>query len=86
MNSEEHIEKSLLEIKEIFKLAAKHIDELKPGERIPATELARLVGSEFLKTGSEVYPILLFLFKDYPNTKIQKGAYGGIVKLKDKNE
>lgn len=83
MSSSEHINNSLEEIKKIFELAASYIDKLEPGQRIPATELARLVGSEFLKTGQEVYPILLFLIKDYPGTKIQKGAYGGIVKLKE---
>jgi len=83
LSSSEHVDKSLEEIRKIFELAASHIDKLEPGQRIPATELARLVGSEFLKTGQEVYPILLFLIKDYPGTKIQKGAYGGIVKLKE---
>jgi len=82
MDSKQHIEMVLnTRIRDMFNKAAEKIDALKPGEKIPATELAAQLAADLGKTGPQVYPTLLFLLQDYPNVQIKRGAHGGIYKL-----
>lgn len=67
-------------IRPIFDRAAQRIDALKPGEKIPATELAKELAKEFGGTGPVLYPVLKLMLDDYPGVSIRKGAHGGIVK------
>lgn len=76
-----HIETSLNNIRTIFEKASARIEALKPGEKIPATELAAQLGKELNMTGPQLYPTLLFLIKDYPGVDVKRGAHGGIIKL-----
>ncbi len=84
MNDEtkQHLENTLLKIRPLFEKAAELIDALKPGEKIPATELAKTLAKECGMTGPQLYPTLKFLLNDeYPGVAIRRGAHGGIVKL-----
>lgn len=76
-----HIEDSLAKIRTIFEKASERIDALKPGEKIPATKLAKDLGAEFNIAGETLYPSLKFLFDGYPGIEIRRGAHGGLVKL-----
>lgn len=77
----QHIEDSLDKIRTIFAKASARIDAIKPGGKIPATTLADDLAKEIGMTGPQLYPTLKFLFTDYPNVEIRKGAHGGIFKL-----
>jgi len=77
-----HLDKAIVEVRELFTAAALRIEALKPGEKIPATQLAQELGVERGMTGAQAYPILKVLINDsYPGVKILKGAHGGILKL-----
>lgn len=77
----DHLELSLDKIRVIFQKASARIEALKPGEKIPATELAKQLAPDLNMSGSQLYPTLLFLIKDYPGVQVKKGAHGGIVRL-----
>lgn len=79
MNSQ-HVENSLDKIRSIFESASARIEKLAPGEKIPATQLAADLAKEVGMTGPQLYPTLLFLFKDYPGVDVKRGAHGGLVK------
>ena len=82
MDSKTHIEKVMSErILPIFEKAAARIDALKPGEKVPATELAKELAAEVGMTGPQLYPTLKLLFDNYPGVVVKKGAHGGIEKL-----
>jgi hypothetical protein len=82
MDSKQHIELVLNQrLRPIFEKAAAKIDSLRPGEKVPATELAKELGKEIGMTGPQLYPTLLFLFKDFPGIEIKRGAHGGLCKL-----
>ena len=81
MDFKQHIENSLANIRVMFEETAGRIEALKPGEKIPATKLAQDIAELHDLTGPQLYPVLLFLFKDYPNVEIRRGAHGGIFKL-----
>lgn len=82
MDSKQHIETVLNQrIRPIFEKAAERIDALKPGEKVPATELAKELAKEVGMTGPQLYPTLKLLFDNYPGVVIKKGAHGGIEKL-----
>jgi len=80
---EKHIENALEKIRIIFNKAAERIDAQKPGEKLRATYLAEELGKEYGISGATLYPTLQFLFEGFPNTKRQRGAHGGIVKLEE---
>lgn len=80
MNND-HVEKSLDAIRTIFQAASTRIEAIKPGERVPATVLAAELGKDIGKTGPQVYPVLLFLIKDYPGFRVSRGAKGGIERI-----
>lgn len=80
MNSA-HIEASLTKIRAIFERASQRIDDLKVGEKIPATKLAEELGKEIGMAGPQLYPVLCFLFKGYPGVEVKRGAHGGIIKM-----
>ena len=77
----QHIEKSLDKIREIFQKASDRIEALKVGQKIPATVLAEEIAKDYGITGPQLYPVLLYLIRGYPDVEIKKGAHGGIVKL-----
>lgn len=77
----QHIEDSLTKIRSIFEKASQRIEDLKPGEKIPATKLAEDLSKEFGTTGPSLYPVLKYLFDGYPGIKIARGAHGGLIKL-----
>lgn len=79
--NKQHVEDSLTKIRILFEKASALIEALPPGEKIPATKLAEDIAKEYGMTGAQLYPTLLFLFKDYPGVIIKKGAHGGIMKL-----
>ena len=80
MNND-HIDASLNKIRTLFQQASDRIDSLKPGEKIPATQLAEEVAKNNGMTGPQFYPCLLFLIRGYPGVEVKRGAHGGIVKL-----
>jgi hypothetical protein len=79
--SQQHLEDSLAKIRTIFQQAVNRIEELKPNEKIPATQLAEELAQEHKMTGPQLYPTLKFLLDQYPGVEIRRGARGGIVKL-----
>lgn len=78
MNANEHIDASLTKIRTIFERASQRIEALQPGEKIPATELAKELAKEVGMTGPSLYPTLCFLFRGYPGVEVKRGAHGGI--------
>ncbi len=80
-NVTDHIEGSLEKVRTIFLKASNRIESLKPGEKVPATELAKELAEEVGMTGPQLYPTLKFLFDNYPGVAVKKGAHGGIVRL-----
>jgi len=81
MDSKQHIDNVLAELRPLFEKAASRIDALKEGEKIPATKLAEDLAKELGMTGPQLYPTLKLLFEGYPGVKILKGAHGGIYKV-----
>lgn len=79
--NKDHVEESLNKIRAIFEDTSAEIENLQVGEKIPATKLAEKIAAKYEMTGPNLYFTLKFLFKDYPNVKITKGAHGGIEKL-----
>lgn len=75
-----HVEASLDKIRSIFEKASARIEALKPGEKVPATELAAQLGKEIGMTGPQLYPVLRFLFDGYPGILVKRGAHGGLIK------
>lgn len=79
-----HIESGLDKIRSIFLMTSERIESLKPGEKIPATKLAQEIADQVDTTGPMLYPLLsAFLFKEYPDVKIMRGAHGGILRIKN---
>jgi hypothetical protein len=80
MNKEvmEHIEAALTEVRALFMKAATRIEAIKPGEKIPATQLADDLAKEQGQTGPQLYPTLKILTDGYPGVVIRRGAHGGI--------
>lgn len=82
MNRDQHIDNVLAtRIRPLMEEASNIIEALKPGEKIPATELARRIAEMHGMTGPQLYPVLRMMFDSYPNVKISRGAKGGIEKL-----
>jgi len=73
-----HIEDSLNEVRALFMKAAVQIEAIKPGEKIPATELAKMLAKEQGMTGPQLYPTLKIVLDDFPGVVIRRGAHGGI--------
>jgi len=87
MDNQQHIENNLVLLRTIFEETAAKIEALQPGERIPATQLAQTIAAQHEINGIELYTVLkLFLFKDYPNIKINRGRNGGLEKLPMKED
>ena len=78
MSNKDHIENSISIIRAIFEKASDRIEAINPGDKIPATKLAEDLAQEIGMKGAQLYPTLLFLFKDYPNRELRRGAHGGI--------
>lgn len=80
MNKEvmEHIEAALTDMRALFMKAATRIEAIKPGEKIPATQLADDLAKEQGQTGPQLYPTLKRLTDGYPGVIIRRGAHGGI--------
>ena len=74
----EHIDEVIAEIRASFVKASLRIEDIKPGEKIPATQLADSMAKEQGKKGHQVYPVLKLLFKGYPGVEVRKGRDGGI--------
>jgi hypothetical protein len=75
----QHIEDALQEVRVLFMKAAVRIEAIKPGEKIPATQLADDLAKERGMTGPQLYPSLKILVNDkYPGVIIRRGAHGGI--------
>ena len=77
---EQHINDVLDEVRTLLVAAATRIETIKPGEKIPATDLAKDLAKERGMTGPQLYPILKFAeyLDKYPGVVIRKGAHGGI--------
>jgi hypothetical protein len=82
MTNQQHIDHQLFLLRTIFEEASAKIEALKPGERLPATQLAHTIAAKYEINGIELYTVLkLFLFKNYPNLKVNRGRTGGLEKL-----
>lgn len=82
MNSNQHIDNVLAnKIRPLMQEASDILEALKVGEKIPATELARQIAERHGMTGPSLYPVLLFLFDEYPNFKRSRGAKGGLERI-----
>lgn len=85
MNKEvqEHREQALSEVRAFFDKAIERIEAIKPGEKIPATQLAEDLAKEQSPdlTGPQVYPTLKILLDKYPGVDVRRGAHGGIYRL-----
>lgn len=77
---EQHIEKALNDVRELFVKAATRIEALKPGEKVPATKLADTLAKEVGKTGAQIYPVLAYLTVGYPGIEVKRGAHGGLLR------
>jgi hypothetical protein len=82
-NDLSYVDVALNKIRVPFNKAAEKINSLKKGERIAGTTLAQEVGAEIGVSGSNFYPTLLFLLRDYPNTELKRGVKGGVCKIND---
>lgn len=80
MVNQEHIEESLSKIRAIFEKASERIESLQSGQKVAATGLAAELATEFNMTGPQLYPVLLFLYRNYPGCDVKRGAHGGIIK------
>jgi hypothetical protein len=79
MNRDQHMDSVWNDkIRPLLLEASDIIEALKPGEKIPATELARIIAERHGMTGPQLYPVLVFLFRDYPGVEVKRGAHGGI--------
>lgn len=76
-----HIDVALEKIRVIFEKVDARIQALVPGERVPATTLAKEIAEGIGMTGPALYPTIKFLLDGYPGVKILRGAHGGIEKL-----
>jgi hypothetical protein len=86
ISKDQHIDNVLANrIRPLLEEAAAEIERLKPGEKILATELAKLVAERHGMTGPQLYPILKMMFSGYPGVNVQRGARGGIFKLPSKS-
>jgi len=79
---DDHVEAALQKIRVIFQETAAKIEEIKPGEKIPATKLAEQIAENYNTTGASLYPVLKYLFDNYPGIEIRRGAAGGIYRPK----
>ena len=82
MNTEitNHIESAVDAVRALYLKAATRIEAIKPGEKIPATQLANELAVEQGITGPALYPVLKMLLVNYPGVEIKRGATGGIYK------
>lgn len=81
MTPSDHIELSLAKIRVIFSDVSDYIEKMTPGQRVPATVLAAEIAKKHNMTGAQLYPVLQFVFKDFPGTIKRAGVKGGIEKL-----
>lgn len=73
-------------IQVLMEEASDVIQELKVGEKIPATKLSELIAQRHGMTGPSLYPILKKMFDDYPGVSISAGAHGGIKKVDESGD
>lgn len=78
---EAHLDTVTAHVRSLFVKAATRIENLKIGEKIPATTLADDLAKELGMTGPTLYPTLKILFTGYPGVAVRKGAHGGIIRL-----
>lgn len=87
MNRDQHINDVLnAKIRPLLQEASDIIEALKPGEKIPATELAKQIAEKHGMTGPTLYPVLKMMFDGYPGVEIKRGAHGGISRPVPKSE
>src|ERR1700676_914408 len=74
----QHIENSIDKVRVILTKAAERIEAIKPGDKIPATQLANDLAKDYDTTGPALYPLLkMMINKDYPGIEVRRGAHGG---------
>jgi hypothetical protein len=80
MNKEvtEHLEVALNQVRALFLKGVTRIEAIKPGEKVPATDLAAELAAEQGQTGPQLYPLIKVLLNNYPGVIIRRGAHGGI--------
>ena len=83
MALDQHIENSINEMRSIFKDVSNRIEEMKSGDRVPATQLAREIGMKYNIAGPVLYMVLKYskFLDNYPGIVCKRGARGGIIKL-----
>lgn len=75
---QKHMDEAMDQIRALFMKAVTRIEAIKPGEKIPATQLADDLAKERGMTGPQLYPTLKFILTHYPGVEIRRGAHGGI--------
>lgn len=53
-----------------------------PAEKVPQTELVRIIAEKYDLSLNDIYPLVSKLFiKKYPGIKVQAGRHGGVSKI-----
>lgn len=77
----DHVDTAVNDIRKIFEDVSSFIEEMKSGEKIPATQLAAKFAEKYNLKGPDLYPTLRFLLRNYPGIQVKRGATGGVYKL-----
>lgn len=88
MSTNDQMEITLTKFRAWFEETIQIIVAIKPGERLPVTVLSEQVAQKFGMKGSQLYPVLRFLFDDLTiqGFKRQRGAHGGWLREVPKNK
>lgn len=73
-------------IQGLMEEASDLIQDLKVGEKIPATKLSEIIAQRHGMTGPQLYPTIRFMFEGYPGVTISAGAHGGIKKVDESGD
>lgn len=82
MKEQEHLEKTIEQVKSILTDATKKISSLQSGERITQSEISQELGSNYMVNKIQMQALLGLLFTDaFPGVEYKMGPKGGIHKL-----
>jgi hypothetical protein len=84
--AQDHHAKSLAEINNIFSKVVDKLENVPRGQTISATNLSKELGEPYGKTAQQLYPVLQFIFNNYPGFKMKKGPHGGLYRLTEEEE
>lgn len=79
MTRQEHIDDVINnKIRPLLMEASDIIEAQKPGDKIPVTQLAKIVAERHGTTGPALYNLIRMIIDDYPNRRFKRGAHGGV--------